>query len=139
VNRRFGPGCRLEHIRDWAGFIRRWEGPSVHLTMYGKTLDETIESLHRSTDIDFGECKCEPDILVVIGSEKVQRKVYELADHNTSIGNQPHSEIAALSVFLDRLFKGKQFNREYEGEWKILPDLRGKTVVKRNVEHEDQV
>ncbi len=130
VNRRFGCGCQLECIKGWAGFVRRWEGVSVHLSMYGETLDRTLEALRTSLRIDPVECICDPDVLVIVGSEKVQRKVYELADYNTSIGNQPHSEIAALSVFLDRLFEGRQLYKEYDGEWRILPDPSGKTVVR---------
>jgi len=139
VNRRFGHGCRLDHVRDWTAFVRNWGGVVVHLTMYGDTLDRTIEALRESVVIDFERCVCEPDLLVIVGSEKVQRKVYELADHNTAIGNQPHSEIAALSVFLDRLFEGRQFYREFGGEWKIQPDPTGKTVVRRLPEKEAEV
>ncbi|MCK5397181.1 MAG: tRNA (cytidine(56)-2'-O)-methyltransferase, partial [Thermoplasmata archaeon] len=43
------------------------------------------------------------------------------------VGNQPHSEVAALGVFLYSLFEGKmpEFN---DGQMKIIPNPRGKTV-----------
>jgi tRNA (cytidine56-2'-O)-methyltransferase len=138
VNRRFGSRCSMEYEKEWAGFIREWNGYIVHLTMYGETLGKSMELLRGAVSVDTDKCICDPDVLVIIGSEKVQRKVYELADINTSVGNQPHSEIAALSIFLDRLFEGRQFDMEYGGEWKILPDPAGKSVVKNLPEEESQ-
>jgi len=55
-----------------------------------------------------------------------------LADCNISIGNQPHSEIAALAIFLDRLFEGKQFDKGFsDGKMKIIPAEKGKNVIRR--------
>ncbi|MEM0258129.1 MAG: tRNA (cytidine(56)-2'-O)-methyltransferase, partial [Thermofilum sp.] len=71
------------------------------------------------------------DVLVVVGGKKVPREVYELADFNVAIGNQPHSEVAALAIFLDRLFEGRELVREFKGaKLKIIPSARGKRVVK---------
>ena len=55
----------------------------------------------------------ENKVLVIIGAEKVPHEVFELADFNISISNQPHSEIAALAIFLDRIFRGKQFKNTF--------------------------
>jgi tRNA (cytidine56-2'-O)-methyltransferase len=45
------------------------------------------------------------------------------------VGNQPHSEIAALAIFLDRLFRGRQLGTEFAGgSLKIVPSERGKVV-----------
>ena len=138
VNQRFGSHCTIEYVKEWAGFIRGWDGYKVHLTMYGETLRKSMEIMRGAVSINTDNCTCNPDMLVIIGSEKVQRKVYELADINTSVGNQPHSEIAALSIFLDRLFEGRQFDMEYGGEWRILPDPAGKSVVKNPPEKESE-
>ena len=51
------------------------------------------------------------------------------ADWNVAVGNQPHSEVAALAVFLDRLFHGEELAREFEGGLKIVPSPRGKEVL----------
>ena len=67
--------------------------------------------------------------MVVVGAEKVPREVYELADYNVSVGNQPHSEIAALAVFLDRLTDGGSLYLDTGGRMKVIPNPRGKTVV----------
>jgi len=72
--------------------------------------------------------KLKGKILIVVGAEKVPREVYELADHNVAVGNQPHSEIAALAVLLDRMADGKGLNRDFGGKMKIIPNPRGKTV-----------
>ena len=39
--------------------------------------------------------------VVVVGGTKVPSEVFHLSDYNISVGNQPHSEVAALAVFLD--------------------------------------
>ncbi|MEM2794952.1 MAG: hypothetical protein QXY49_03760, partial [Thermofilaceae archaeon] len=70
------------------------------------------------------------DILVVVGAEKVPADVYKLADFNVAIGNQPHSEVAALAVFLDRLYGGKELLKKFKGgRLVIIPSLRGKKVI----------
>jgi len=40
--------------------------------------------------------------------------LYERADFNVGVTNQPHSEVAGLAVFLDRLFEGTELDREWE-------------------------
>ena len=61
------------------------------------------------------------------------KEVYFLADYNIAIGSQPHSEIAALAIFLDRIFEGNQFNKSFLDEkMKIIPSDKGKNVIQRN-------
>ncbi len=89
--------------------------------MYGLQINKVIEEVK----------SLEQKILVVIGAEKVPKEIYFLADYNISIGNQPHSEIAALAIFLDRLFEGKQFDKGFsDGKMKIIPAVKGKNVIR---------
>jgi tRNA (cytidine56-2'-O)-methyltransferase len=86
--------------------------------MYGINIDDAAKRLRK-----------ESKVLVIIGAEKVPREAYDLADYNVAIGNQPHSEIAALAIFLDRMFGGKQLKKELTGgRLKIVPAERGKQV-----------
>ncbi|RLE77644.1 MAG: tRNA (cytidine(56)-2'-O)-methyltransferase, partial [Thermoprotei archaeon] len=123
---RWGGPFFVERVDSWRKFIREWKergGVVVHLTMYGINVEgsDVVERI-RSTD---------GDILVVVGAEKVPRDVYELADFNVAIGNQPHSEVSALAVFLDRLFGGRELLREFSGaKIKVIPRPRGKRVVR---------
>jgi len=115
----------LKIIDNWKSLIIEWkktEGKVIHLTMYGLQINEVIEEVK----------SLEQKILVIIGAEKVPKEVYFLADYNISIGNQPHSEIAALAIFLDRLFEGKQFDKGFsDGKMKIIPAEKGKNVIRR--------
>ena len=112
---------KIEIVRGWREMIKNWKmdgGKVVHLTMYGLHINDTVTYLRQ-----------ENTILVVIGAGKVPRELYDLADYNIAIGNQPHSEVAALSIFLDRIFKGKQFEKNFkDAKLKIIPTARGKTV-----------
>ena len=91
----------------------------VHLSMYGENIDKILPDIRL----------CDR-ILVVIGAGKVPRSVYNMADYNISVGNQPHSEIAALAVFLDRLQEGAPLYRLFPGASKrIIPTGDGKRVI----------
>ncbi|MEM4472150.1 MAG: tRNA (cytidine(56)-2'-O)-methyltransferase [Archaeoglobaceae archaeon] len=104
---------------EWRKFLRTFPGLKVHLTMYGIPLPERIEEIRKAEKV-----------LVVVGAEKVPKEVYELCDLNISIGLQPHSEVAALAVFLDRLLN-KVFTIEFDNaKMKIIPCERGKKVLK---------
>ncbi|MDQ3838973.1 MAG: tRNA (cytidine(56)-2'-O)-methyltransferase [Thermoproteota archaeon] len=127
VNSRWGNSdFNVEVIQDWKNLIHDWKvnyGKLLHMTMYGINVDDIIEKLR-------GEKK----VLVVIGAGKVPREIFKLAEYNIAIGNQPHSEIAALSIILDRLFEGKQLKKNFRGgKLKIIPDSRGKHVKKTDV------
>ncbi|WEL19405.1 SpoU rRNA Methylase family enzyme [Candidatus Nanohalococcus occultus] len=90
---RWGGEFKVSYRKDFGNVIKEFDGLKVHLTMYGEPIEEKIDDI----DAEFDE-----DILVVVGAEKVPRKVYTNVDYNVGIGHQPHSEIAALAVFMDR-------------------------------------
>ncbi len=92
---RWGGDIEIRYTEEWKDEIRDFEGLKVHLTMYGLKINEKIEDLREELGSQ--------DLLVVVGAEKVPRWVYTNVDYNISVGNQPHSEIAALAVFLDRI------------------------------------
>ena len=128
VNKRWGgeKEFRLEIIDNWKKILKTWKengGIVVHLTMYGAPINQKIKEIKELSQ----------RILVIIGAEKVPKEVYFLADYNIAIGSQPHSEIAALAIFLDRIFEGNQFNKSFLDEkMKIIPSDKGKNVIQRN-------
>jgi tRNA (cytidine56-2'-O)-methyltransferase len=66
---------------------------------------------------------------VVVGSQKVPKEFFSnnVSDFNVSIGNQPHSECAALAIFLDRFFEGKELAKSFKNaKIRIIPQKRGK-------------
>lgn len=121
ITDRFGGPFEVEVTDSPLGRLRSWEGSIVHLTMYGQPVqrvEDEIRASHRK----------EP-LLVVVGAEKVSFEVYDRADWNVGVTNQPHSEIAALSVFLDRLFDGRELDREWkDADKRVVPKKTGKRV-----------
>lgn len=90
----------------------------VHLTFYGLEFSKVITKIK----------KIKPtNVMIIIGAEKVPTEVYELSDINMSIGNQPHSEVAALALILYELGGKNNLYAEQKG-WKIkiFPSLKGK-------------
>ncbi len=114
---RFGGKFRIRTGVDWRKAMKSWPGEIVHLTMYGESLSKALPSVKKSR------------LMVVVGAEKVPREVYDLATRNVSVGNQPHSEVAALAIFLDRLARGKTLEKRRKGRLMIVPNPRGKTVI----------
>lgn len=122
VNKMWGGSFQVEIIEEWRKVLKAKKSDSykiIHLTMYGESID-SVEAKLRDED----------KILIVVGAEKVPREVYDMADYNISIGSQPHSEIAALAVLLDRILEGKQFHKKHtNAQREIIPTKRGKTVT----------
>ncbi len=120
---RWGGDVEIRYEESWKEEIREFNGLKIHLTMYGEKINNNIDELQEKFS--------EKDLLVVVGAEKVPRWVYKNVDQNISVGNQPHSEIAALAVFLDRIrdgqikedFGGAEIEVEPSEERKITKEL----------------
>ena len=127
ITERFGGPFTVELREDQAAIVRGFDGVVVHLTMYGERVQD-VESEIRSAVVDGIE-----DLLVVVGGEKVPWELYERADFNVGVTNQPHSEVAGLAVFLDRLFEGAELEREWvDADRRVVPMATGKKVVDGN-------
>jgi tRNA (cytidine56-2'-O)-methyltransferase len=118
---RFGGNFEIETGVDKKKIIREWNGTIVHLTMYGEELEKSINKIDKNKNL-----------LVIVGAEKVPPQIYEMADFNISIGNQPHSEVAALALFLDRYTKGMWQKKQFNGKIEILPSDKGKKVISKD-------
>ncbi|WP_336134775.1 tRNA (cytidine(56)-2'-O)-methyltransferase [Natronomonas amylolytica] len=121
ITGRFGGPFEVELTDSHRQLLREWDGTVVHLTMYGlpiQDVEDDVRDDHR-----------EEPLLVVVGAEKVPFDVYEAADYNVGVTNQPHSEVAGLAVFLDRLFEGRELDREWaDADRQVVPKATGKQV-----------
>jgi tRNA (cytidine56-2'-O)-methyltransferase len=121
INNTWGGNFQVEFIEKWKTIVKKKKDDGfkvVHLSMYGESINDAEEKIGY-----------EENILIVVGAEKVPREIYELADYNVGVGSQPHSEISALAILLDRIQKGKQFEKEFlNAKRKIIPTKKGKNV-----------
>jgi tRNA (cytidine56-2'-O)-methyltransferase len=117
VVKRFGGTFYIETGVDPKKFIKQWKGTIVHLTMYGEKLEKAVQQINK-----------ENDVLIIVGAEKVPPYFYDIADFNVSVGNQPHSEVAALALFLDRFTNGAWLKKRFKGNIEIVPSNKGKKV-----------
>jgi tRNA (cytidine56-2'-O)-methyltransferase len=123
-------GGRFRFLMEtpWKKAIKEWRhngGLVVHLTAYGENI-ETSDVMDRIKAAG-------KHILVLVGSQKVPRDFYSSAvsDFNVAVGNQPHSEVSSLAVFLDRLYAGQELSSEFSGaKLRIIPRKHGKKVAK---------
>jgi tRNA (cytidine56-2'-O)-methyltransferase len=125
INARWGGGFKVSETDNWQKIVKEWQGVSVHLTMYGEPLDTVLPKIRHQLS-----ARKNAKLLLIVGAEKIPRKVFALSHYNVAVGNQPHSEVAALAIFLDRIYKGKELYSMFENaKIKIIPSSRGKEVT----------
>jgi tRNA (cytidine56-2'-O)-methyltransferase len=121
VTERFGGDFKVKSGIKWRKTISNWEGIKVHLTMYGEHINDVMPRIPKDRDL-----------LIIVGAEKVPKEVFISSDFNVAVGNQPHSEVAALAVLLDRFLGEEALKRDFNGKVRILPSKSGKNVVEVN-------
>lgn len=124
INNRWGSSFVVRHAKGYKEVIKKWKakkGFVVHLTMYGLPFHKNMRKIPKNKNI-----------LIIVGGEKVPAEVYELVDLNIAVTNQPHSEIAALALFLDRYFSGKELDKKFtKAKLRIIPQEKGKKILSK--------
>lgn len=127
LSRRFGGTFRVENNVCAPEEIKKWKqagGKVCHLSMYGINLPDIVSELKKFKKIMF-----------IVGAEKVPGEYYEISDWNVAVGNQPHSEVAALAIAIDRISESDPLNTFFEcAELNVIPTKKGKKVF-----HQDTV
>mgnify|MGYP001030124657 FL=1 len=136
VGERFGAALKMQHVKSPMALIKRWTrrdagdgepGTAAHLTMYGERFRAVIPTMPRNRPL-----------LVVVGGTKVPAEVFECCQFNVAIGNQPHSEVAALALFLDEWGGDIDVAERFkDGRLEIVPSKDGKVVIDRDGENQD--
>ncbi len=112
--------CRYDP--KWKSIVKAWKikgGKVVHLTMYGLRIQDKIKEINDDKS----------DLLIIVGSEKVPWDAYELADWNIAVTGQPHSEVAALAIMLEKLNKKSLDVKFKNAKIKLNPCKMGKDIV----------
>jgi len=115
---KFGGDFIIENISNPERFVKNWSGKVIHLTMFGLPIEDHLEELKNESR----------DLLIIVGAEKVPSWVFNEADYNICIGNQPHSEVAALAITLNKLDSQAHF-KEYGGNLKVIPSATHREMV----------
>lgn len=122
VTKNWGGTFKTSFSESWQKEIKKYKESgffAVHLTMFGLPVNKAMPKIRK-----------QKKVLIIIGSQKVERNVYEHADANVSITLQPHSEISALAVFLDRFFDGNFMTKKFpQSKIHLKPQLKGKGVL----------
>jgi tRNA (cytidine56-2'-O)-methyltransferase len=118
VSHRWGGEFAVVPVDDWKSLVRSFPGAVVHLTMYGLPLEKNLTRLSRFRQV-----------LLVVGGAKVPPELYRKATLNLAVGHQPHSEVAAVAVTLERLLGLPGPVRAGGAPQRIVPTARGKRLV----------
>lgn len=94
-------------------------GIIVHLTMYGEEVKEALPKIRRDRPVAF-----------VVGGAKVPGELFTISNHNVAVGNQPHSEVAALAVALSQWHISVANQSRFKGgSIRVIPSREGKNVI----------
>lgn len=122
ITKEWGGKFKVNYKEDWKKTLKEHKGKGfiiAHLTMYGMPIQNKISEIRKKDKI-----------MIVVGSQKVPREVYNLVDFNIAVTNQPHSEIAALAIALHELFEGKELENKFpNSKIKIVPMEKGKKTI----------
>ncbi len=105
VSERFGGSLETSHVKGMSHLKKHVQdgGVAVHLTMYGEPFRKAIPKIRRDRPV-----------VIVVGGAKVPGDVYKICQHNVAVGNQPHSEVAALALFMDAWFGESASEKKFE-------------------------
>jgi tRNA (cytidine56-2'-O)-methyltransferase len=120
VSERFGGSLDTEHVKGMSRLKQHISngGVAVHLTMYGQPYREAIPTIRR-----------DKPLFVVVGGAKVPGDVYKLCQHNIAVGNQPHSEVAALALFLEAWFGDSGSEKNFENARLVIEGTNSGKIV----------
>lgn len=125
VTNEFGGPFEIEHVKDYFKLIKEKKKDGffvIHLTCYGLPVQNEIKKIQKFSDL-----------LVIVGGSKVPPEIYNLADFNISVTQQPHSELGALTIFLDKYFDSEELEKKFDNfKSVIIPQEKGKLVKKIN-------
>ena len=110
VVKKFGGNFSIVPTSNPKGLVKSSTSQIIHLTMFGLPIDEKIKEIGNN----------DKDVLFIVGAEKVPAWVFEYSDYNISIGNQPHSEVAALAIAINNLVSGS-YNKKFNGKLSVIP------------------
>ena len=123
VSKRFGGELDTEHVSGLGHLKKHVEngGVAVHLTMYGEPFRQAIPKIRRDRPL-----------IIVVGGAKVPGDVYKICQHNVAVGNQPHSEVAALALFMDAWFGESGSERSFKDARLVIEGVNGGKLVHDN-------
>jgi tRNA (cytidine56-2'-O)-methyltransferase len=119
ISEKWGGQFEVKYLESCRSLVEKFSGKTVHLTAYGIPFTRKMK-----------EVKSGGNLLVIVGGEKVPAEIYRSADFNLSVGSQPHSEVAALAIFLYEL-RNRRFKAYFsKARMKIIPCERGKLAIR---------
>ena len=127
VSERFGGNLDTEHVSGLSHLKKHVAdgGVAVHLTMYGEPFRKAIPKIRR-----------DKPVLIVVGGAKVPGDVYKFCQYNVAVGNQPHSEVAALALFMDAWFGESGSERTFSDARLVNEGINGGKLV-HDIDDED--
>lgn len=120
VGDKFGGSLEMKHVKGLSYLRKHVEsgGVAIHLTMYGEPFRKAIPRIRR-----------DKSTIIVVGGSKVPSDVFKICQYNVAVGNQPHSEVAALALFMEAWFGDSATERSFDNARLVIEGVNGGKVV----------
>ncbi|MEM3841088.1 MAG: hypothetical protein QXN59_00100 [Candidatus Micrarchaeaceae archaeon] len=121
VAKKWGGNFSVQFTSNWKGYLEsRRNYKTVHLTRYGIPVQKRLYTL-----------RSYKNIIIAISTTKELKSMCTVADFNISITSQPHSSIAAMAIFLNQYFAGRELSLNFSNaKFKVLPS-QNEQLLKR--------
>jgi tRNA (cytidine56-2'-O)-methyltransferase len=112
---KWGGVFSINFVKNWKKYIEEKKNyKTIYLTMYGKSLNSTNSFVR-----DY------KNLLIIVSSIDINKSIFQIADFNISITNQPHCEASSIAVFLHHFYEGRELAIHFENaKYKIVPSER---------------
>lgn len=119
IVQKWGGPFDIQHLESEKSLLKKFKGIIIHLTVYGIPFEKKMRKIKKSKSL-----------LIIVGGEKVPPEIYQRANYNLAVSSQPHSEVAALGIFLYEM-QGRKFKEKFKNsQVRVIPKERGKNVIK---------
>ena len=112
ISKKWGGNFNVQFTNAWKSYLESKRNyKKVYLTRYGTPIKKQVYTLRSYRNI----------IIILSITEEI-KSFGELADFNISITSQPHSSIAAMAIFLNQYFAGRELSLNFSNaKFKVIP------------------
>lgn len=122
VANKWGGNFSVQFISNWKSYISsKTNYKTVYLTRYGISIQKQQYSI-----------RSYKNVLLIISTDKERPELNKISDFNISITAQPHSSIAAMAIFLNMYYAGRELSLNFsKAQYKVVPSPHDSILKER--------
>ncbi len=122
ITNKWGGSFSAQFTSNWKNYMHsKTNYKTVYLTRYGIPIQKQQYSI-----------RSYKNILLIISTDKEMPELNKLSDFNISITAQPHSSIAAMAIFLNTYYAGRELSLNFsKAQYKVVPSPHDSILKER--------